>query len=188
MLTIIFGVLVIVALFGVPILFKPRKPLFKRLAGDTVEITNVGYGTSEKLPQFFLVGFLLMGVVMSAGERDLTRISTDAAILLTLILTSLLSLLWLRSRHKSYRFDLTEAKAEKLICQFGKSRRVREYVLQKPLTVVTLKDYRGEGNTYYWTQWNVAGGKPIKIEHDTDEERRRFRDWLRQNDFSVTQG
>ena len=187
MLTIILGVLLLAALFGVPIVFKPRRPLLKRLSGDAFEITNVGYGTLEQFPQFLMAGFLLMGIVMSIGETDLTRLPADAAILLVGLLIGLLSLFWLRNGYKSYRFNSAAAKAELVIYRFGKPGKVREYLLQKPFTALTVSDSRADGGvTYYSTQWNVIGGKAIKIEHDTDEERKYFRDWLRQNGCSVT--
>jgi len=130
-----------------------------------------------------------MGILMSLGETNLTRISTDAAILLIGLLIGALLLVWFRSRYKSYRFNLAEAKVELVIYWFGKPLKAREYLLQEPLTALTENDTsRGESVNYYWTKWKVVGGKEIKIEHNTDEERKYFRDWLRQNGCSVTPG
>ena len=185
MLTIVTSLFPFILLIVALLILKPRKPLIERFSENTVKITNVGYGIKEGLPQFFAVGFLFLGIVMFAAQTNSNRLSTDTIVLSSAILISSALFFWFRSRYKSFHFNLEEAKVEMFVHQFGKSRKTGEYLLPKPLTALTVSDTSRDSVHYYWTQWNVVGGKPIKVGHETDDERVYFRDWLRQNGFTV---
>lgn len=164
-----------------PISLKRWPPTVKDLGNNIIEVMVFGNARWDQIPGLMLGGFFVVAILMSFPVPGQTTgfILTKAGLVLLLFLASLISALWMRSRHTRYRIDLTAGQVQRQSKLFGWPDKVKNYLLKLPVQAgfdCQSKDPdRKDATMQYATCWLLKDNRKLVIVHKNQEEAEQFR-------------
>lgn len=164
-----------------PISLKRWPPTVKDLGHNIIEVAVFGNARWDQIPNLLLGGFFVVAVLVSfpvPGQTAIILLTKVGFISLFLIAT-LVSALWMRSRHTRYRIDLTSGQVQRQSQLFGWPDKVKNYLLKLPVQAgfdCQSKDAeRKDATMQHATCWLLKDNRKLVIVHKSAEEARQFR-------------
>ena len=164
-----------------PVSLKRWPPVVKDLGNNIIEVAIFGNARWDQVPMLMLGGFFVVAILMSfpvPGQTPLF-VMGKIGLVLILFLGSLISALWMRSRHTRYRIDLTSGQVQRQSKRFGRPDKVKNYLLKLPVRAsydCQPKDEdRKDATMQYATCWLLKDDRKLVVVHKNQEEAEQFR-------------
>ncbi|MCB0168381.1 MAG: hypothetical protein KDI79_29405 [Anaerolineae bacterium] len=160
---------------------KRWPPTVKDLGNNIIEVAVFGNARWDQIPALMLGGFFVVAILVSfpvPGQTGLF-VLMKVGFLSLFFLASLISALWMRSRHTRYRIDLTSGQVQRQSKLFGWPDKVKNYLLKLPVQAgfdcQPKDDDRKDATMKYATCWLLKDNRKLVIVHKSQEEAEQFR-------------
>lgn len=164
-----------------PISLRRWPPIVKNLGNNNIEVAVFGNARWDQIPGLMLGGFFVLAILLSfpVPGQSASFVAVKLGFVSIFLIASLLSALWMRSRHTRYRIDLTSGQVQRQRKIFGRAGKIKNYLLKLPVQAGSdcqpTDDDRKDATMQYATCWYLKDDRKLVIVHKSQEEAEQFR-------------